>query len=228
VGPREPGTVSEIGHGERSLKVIGNFTIGPGFEAGLLIVSDQTFVRALPPLRLDDVSVGLIKLRPGADVDRVATELRERLPPDVRLRTRAELRAHERHYWVVNTSTGIIFGSGVAVALLFGVVIIYQVLSLEVTNRLSEYATLKALGYSDSFLAFVVLQQAVIFAVLSYVPAYLNALVIYVVSNRLTNLPIGMTLFRASTVFFLSLLMCSFSGLMALRILRRADPVDLF
>jgi putative ABC transport system permease protein len=112
--------------------------------------------------------------------------------------------------------------------LLFGVVIIYQVLSLEVSNRLPEYATLKAMGFSDRYLAVVVLQQGVIFAVLSYIPAYVQALVIYRASTGLTNLPVYMTTTRAVSVFFLSLVMSSLSGLLALRILRRADPVDLF
>ena len=44
----------------------------------------------------------------------------------------------------------------------------------------------------------------------------------------MTNLPIGMTVGRVTGVFILNLVLCCFSGLLALRILRRADPVDLF
>ena len=129
---------------------------------------------------------------------------------------------------MVNTSTGIIFGSGVIVALLFGIVIIYQVLSLEVNSRLPEYATLKAMGFSDGYLALIVLQQAVLMAVLSYIPGFLMALGIYAAGRVVTHLPVTMTVARAVGVFLASLVMCSFSGLMAIRILRRADPVDLF
>jgi putative ABC transport system permease protein len=142
--------------------------------------------------------------------------------------TRPEVRAKERHYWEVSTSTGIIFFCGVLVAILFGVVITYQVLSLDVTHRLPEYATLKALGFSDRDLSLVVLQQAVIFAVVSYVPGYAFALAIYYFGHRFTGLPIGMTPGRAVAVFVVNLVLCCLSGLLALRILRRADPVDLF
>jgi putative ABC transport system permease protein len=108
------------------------------------------------------------------------------------------------------------------------VVITYQVLSLEVNSRLAEYATLKALGFSDAWLSGVVLQQAVLFALVSYAPGYLFALGIYRLGHDVTALPIGMTAGRAAGVFVVNLLLCCLSGVLALRILRRADPVDLF
>ena len=226
VGPRYVGLVTQVG--PRNLEVVGQFTIGPGFEAGLAIVSDQTFSRLYPGYSLHNVNLGLVKVRPGADPETVAAELRQALPADVRVMTRSQLAARENRYWVVSTSTGIIFGSGVIVALLFGLVITYQVLSLEVAHRQAEYATLKALGFSNTFLSFIVLQQALLFAVLSFIPGYAISQGIYYVGRVATRLPIHMTLERAVVVFLLTLLMCSLSGLRALRHLRRADPVDLF
>jgi putative ABC transport system permease protein len=226
VGYLPAGQITEVG--TRNLEVIGQFEVGPGFEAGVAIVSDQTFSRLLGGRSLGDVSVGLVKLRPGADARNVADELRAGLPADVRVLTRAELADKERRYWLVSTSTGIIFGCGVLVAILFSIVITYQVLSLEVTHRLAEYATLKALGFSDGYLSRIVLQQAVIFAVVSYVPGFFLAMGIYYVASIMTRLPVYMTAERAAIVFVINLLLCCLSGLLALRILRRADPVDLF
>ncbi|HEY7307730.1 MAG TPA: ABC transporter permease DevC [Gemmataceae bacterium] len=225
VGALPAGQVTEVG--TRNIEIIGQFEVGPGFEAGVAIVGDQTYARLIGrPLR--EVSVGLVKLRSGADARKVAEELRDGLPADVHVLTRAELADKERRYWIVSTSTGIIFGCGVLVAILFGIVITYQVLSLEVMHRLSEYATLKALGFSDGYLSGIVLQQAVIFAVVSYIPGFLIAMVIYYVGSAMTRLPMSMTVERAATVFVVNLLLCCLSGLLALRILRRADPVDLF
>jgi putative ABC transport system permease protein len=226
VGSLQAGQITEVG--TRNLEVIGQFEIGPGFEAGVALVSDQTFSRLFGGRPLSDVNVGLVKLRSGADARRVADELRASLPADVRVLTRAELADKERRYWIVSTSTGIIFGCGVLVAILFGIVITYQVLSLEVTHRLSEYATLKALGFSDGYLSRIVLQQAVLFAVVSYIPGFFFALGIYYLASVMTRLPVNMTAERAVIVFFVNLLLCCLSGLLALRILRRADPVDLF
>jgi len=226
VGPQDTGLITQVG--PINLKIVGKFTIGPGFETGLIVVSDKTFSRLYGGWPLDRVHLGLVKVRRGARPDDVAHELRQHLPDDVQVRTRSEIEAREAHYWVTNTSTGIIFGSGVVVALFFGVVIIYQVLSLEVNSRLPEYATLKAMGFSDLYLALVVLQQAVFMAVLSYIPGFLIALGIYALARDVTNLPISMTATRAVQVFLATLFMCSFSGLMAIRFLRSADPVDLF
>jgi putative ABC transport system permease protein len=226
VGPRDPGLVTQVG--QINLKIVGDFTIGPGFETGLIVVSEDTFSRLYGGWPLDRVSLGLLKVRSDADAEKVARDLRNLLPPDVCILTRNQIRENERKYWVTNTSTGIIFYTGVIMAGLFGSVIIYQVLSLEVNSRLPEYATLKAMGYSDSYLALVVLQQAVFLAVLGYIPGFLIGLGIYVLAVQVTNLPISMTWERAAGVFIATLLMCSFSGLMAIRFLRRADPVDLF
>jgi putative ABC transport system permease protein len=226
LGPVEPGTITEVGL--RNLETIGQFTIGPGYEAGQVMVSESTFSQLSGGRPLRDVNLGLIKLRPGANPATVAEEIQASLPADVRVLTRAQLAAKEQHYWMVSTSTGIIFGCGVLVAVLFGLVITYQVLSMEVTQRLSEYATLKAIGFTDGHLARVVLQQALAIAILSYLPAYAIGLVIYYVSRSVTNLPINMTVERAIGVFLANLVICSLSGLVALRILRRADPVDLF
>ncbi len=226
VGPRHVGLVTQVG--PLNLKVVGEFTIGPGFETGMIVVSDKTFSRLYGGWPLDQVHLGLVNVREGADPQKVAKKLREYLPADGRVQTRDEIEAEEEDSWVTNTSTGIIFGSGVIVALLFGIVIIYQVLSLEVNSRLPEYATLKAMGFSDAYLALVVLQQAVFMAVLSYIPGFLIALGIYATARAVTHLPITMTVWRAVGVFIATLLMCSFSGLMAIRFLRKADPVDLF
>ncbi len=226
IGPQDAGVITEVG--PRNLEIVGQFTIGPGFEAGQMIVSDATFSRMYGGWPLSDVSLGLIKIVPGADPERVAEQLKDSLPANVKVWTRGELEAAEVHYWIVNTSTGIIFGSGVLVAVLFGMVIIYQVLSMEVTSRLSEYATLKAMGFSDSYLAFVIVEQALILAVLSYIPGLVVALGIYWASHEVTKLPVSMTWQRALGVLAATLAMCCVSGVMALRILRKADPVDLF
>lgn len=226
LGPQESGVATEVG--ARNLDIVGQFTMGPGFEAGLIVVGDQTFSRVYGGRSLASVNVGLVKLRAGADPDQVVARLRRDLPADIRVLTRSELAVNEARYWHVNTSTGVIFGCGVLVAILFGVVITYQVLSLEVNQRLPEYATLKAMGFSDAYLSWIVLKQAIIFAVASYVPGLFIATGIYHIGATMTGLPMGMTFARAASVFCVNLLLCCLSGLLALRILRRADPVDLF
>jgi len=49
-------------------------------------------------------------------------------------------------------------------------VIVYQVLSTDVNAHLKEYATFKAMGYNNAYLLSVVFEEAVILAVLGFVP----------------------------------------------------------
>ena len=65
---------------------------------------------------------------------------------------------------MTKTSVGIIFGFGVFVALLVGTAIVYQVLSSDISSRIAEYATLKAIGYPRRYLSRLVLEQALMLA----------------------------------------------------------------
>ena len=56
------------------------------------------------------------------------------------------------------------FSFGVVVGLAVGAIIVYQILFADVSDHLPEYATLKAMGYSNRFVSGVVIQQAVILA----------------------------------------------------------------
>lgn len=231
-GPRSVGTETELNR--TSVKIVGEFTIGTGYGFdGLLLTSDRTYSRTGGE-SLDQPSLGLIKLREEARgrAEEVKNYLTERLYPthprdEVRVLTRAEIEQRERYYWVRRTSVGVIFQMGVAVAFLVGVIFVYQVIATDISDRLAEFATLKAMGYSWLYLSSVVLRQALAFAVLGYLPGYLAALALYEF-GRQSHLLLHMNWHRAVGVLFLSMAMCSLSGLLALRKVKAADPADLF
>ena len=95
-------------------------------------------------------------------------------------------------------------------------------------DKLPEYATLKAMGYSNAFLAGVVIQQAVILAALGFLPAVGLSVLLYRVSGEATRLPLEMTTERGVLVLGLTIAMCVLSALMALRKVRSADPAEIF
>ena len=167
-------------------------------------------------------------IRADADPDQVARHLREILPPDAQVLTRAELFEHETNHWVTLTSTGLIFGFGVIVALIVGLVILNQTLSTQITRQLPQYATLKAMGYTDRDLTDIVVTLAVIMSTIGFIPASAMATVLYAVVRRLTILPIEMTSARMVGVLAIAWIISVLSALLALRVMRRADPVDLF
>jgi len=134
----------------------------------------------------------------------------------------------ERNYWANNTAIGFIFSLGTAMGFIVGTVIVYQILYSEVTDNLSEYATLKAIGYSQNYLLTVILQEAFMLAVLGYIPGFTCSVIMYNVARDATLLPIIMSFSKAFTVIMLTLLMCSISGMIAIRKLDSADPADIF
>ncbi len=215
---------------QRAVTIGGIYHLGSGFVGlGVAVVSDINFTRIFPEQGgLSDINLGLLTLRPGAEPDAAAARLRAILPADAQVFTRKELTDHEVNHWVTNTSTGLIFGFGVIVAVIVGLVILNQTLSTQITRQLPQYATLKAMGYTDRQLGGIVVAIATILSTVSYIPAFLISIVIYWIIRQATPLPIEMTLARMLTVLAIAWVMSAMSALISLRILHRADPVELF
>ncbi len=142
--------------------------------------------------------------------------------------SQAELVAWERRYWEEATPIGFIFTFGSLMGLVVGMVIVYQILFSDIAGHLREYATLKAMGYSNFYLCRAVLSAAFILAVLGFLPGFGLSVFLYDVIGKGTFLPLEMDVERATSVFLMILTMCDLAGLLAVRKLRDADPADMF
>jgi putative ABC transport system permease protein len=140
----------------------------------------------------------------------------------------AEQLRWERARWLQDTPIGMIFTMGVVLSFIIGAAIVYMILANDVSNRLPEYATLKAMGYSHWALARIVLVQSWLLAILSYLPAVLISFLLYELTAGLSRIPTAMTWERFWGVLGLAFLMCSASGIMAMLRLWRAEPASLF
>ncbi|MEH1814419.1 MAG: ABC transporter permease DevC [Nostoc sp.] len=213
----------------RRIKVGGLFTLGASFGAdGNLITSDINFFRIFNNRQKGLIDIGLIRLKPGADANVVAQQLRKYLPNEVNVLTKQEFIDFERSYWANSTAIGFIFTLGTVMGFIVGTVIVYQILYTEVADHLAEYATLKAIGYTQNYLLTVILQEALLLAVLGYFPGIVFALFMYDSARNATLLPVFMSFERATMVLILTMLMCIISGAIAVRKLRSADPADIF
>ena len=209
--------------------VTGLFTMGVTFAADInLITSSTNFKNYFPNQNSDDIQMGVIQLEPGVNPLQVKATLESFLDPSVKVMTIPQLAETEVKYWRRNTSFGIIFGLGVLVGLAVGCIIVYQILYSDVSDHLSEYATLKAIGYDDSFVVGIILQEALILAVLAFWPSLLLSLGLYGFLASSTSLMVQMTTQRAALVFLFTLAMCSGSGWLATGKLRQLDPADIF
>jgi putative ABC transport system permease protein len=214
---------------DRGITIAGLYTLGTSFGIdGSLVSSETNFLRLFPGRERGLIELGAVRLEPGADPIRVRDAIRAQVERDVLVLTHDEFRAKEIAYWDASTPIGYVFSFGVAVGLVVGGIIVYQILFADVNDHLPEYATLKAMGYSNGFLAGVVLQQALVLASLGFLPAVGVAVLLYRISGEATRLPLVMTAERAAVVFGLTVAMCSVSALLALRKVRSADPAEIF
>ena len=235
----------------RQIQVGGIFELGASFGAdGNLITSDLNFLRIFqskPKRGLIDI--GLIKLKPGANSESVANQLSNFFCKEVRGLSRAEKNVPrknryecknvevltkqefidlEKAYWTSSTGIGFIFTLGTVMGFVVGTVIVYQILYSEVSDHLSEYATLKAMGYTQRYLLLVVFTEALILSIIGYLPGLTFAMFQYKMARDATLLPILMTSNRAVSVLIMTILMCFISGAIAVRKLEAVEPADIF
>ncbi|MBW4559256.1 MAG: ABC transporter permease DevC [Trichormus sp. ATA11-4-KO1] len=215
---------------KRTITISGAFKLGASFGAdGTLISSDENFLRLFPRRQAGSISLGLINIQPGYDSQQVAAALRLHLQnEDVKVLTREEFIKFEEDYWKTDSPIGFIFSLGVSMGFIVGVIIVYQVLSTDVNAHLKEYATFKAMGYRNSYLLGVIFEEAIILAVLGFIPGLIVPLGLYQLARNATNLPVYMTLLRAVVVLLLTIIMCAISGIIATQKLQSADPADMF
>lgn len=213
----------------RRIRIGGLFEVGNSFGInGALITSDLNYLRMFPERKPSNVSVGLIQLEPEASAQETRNAIATALPRDVAVLTREQFKAMEVAYWNYNTPIGYVFNFGVVMGFVVGAIIVYQILFSDVQDHLKEYATLKAMGYTDGYLSRVVLQQAAVLAVAGFVPALLLTWQLFKQAGAATNLPLTLTPGLGGQVLVLTLCMCVGAGLLALRKVRSADPADVF
>ena len=234
--------------GPNRIQIVGTFRLGTGMASnGACLTSPDGYVQACPWQSIDEVNFGLLKLEDSVSPQEIKQNLQALygIPPrpdekddfypashltntDVEILTREEVNAVEEYRWVVDTPLGQIFTMGVWVAMFVGVAIVYQVLSTDIANMMSEYATLKAMGYSNRYLTIVVLQQSVMLAILGYLPSLAISRFLYWLVEAQSGMPMFLTPEIIVKVLLLAIAICVVSGMAALRKLYQADPADLF
>ncbi|MBE9190363.1 FtsX-like permease family protein [Gloeocapsopsis crepidinum LEGE 06123] len=213
----------------RTITIAGLFELGASFTTdGILLTSDQSFLRLFPSRQAGQVSLGLVQVQPGSDPEAVVEDLNAYLPQDVKAMTKQGFVDFEKAYIDQNQPIAFVFGLATTIGFIVGIVIVYQILSTDVNDHLAEYATFKAMGYRDRYLLGAIFEEALILAAIGFIPGVGVSLGLYSLLRQVGALPIYMLLLRLVLVFTLTVVMCSLSGIVATRQLRSADPADIF
>lgn len=218
----------------KTVHLVGTFDLGADFaHDGNLVMSAENFASFFPerlqggdPLAV--VDLGIIRLRTGADLDAVRQTIDELLDDRVFVFTRQQFRDKEIEFWDNSTPIGIIFFAGKVIGFVVGMVICYQVIYSDIADHMSEFATLKAMGYGTKYFIGLIVVEAVYLSLIGFVPGLVASTGLYALLARSTGLLLKMTLASMALVLMLTLAMCISSGVLAVRKLLAADPATLF
>jgi putative ABC transport system permease protein len=209
------------------VRIGGLFKLGPSFGVdGNLVVNYSTILRIFKEREPDRIDIGAIIVKPGTDLQQFKANLLAYLPDDVKVYTRQEFVDVEKGYWSVRTPIGFIFSLMVTMGFVIGVVVVYQILYTNIASHMVAYATLKAIGFKNTYLLNLVFQQAGVLAVLGYIPGFAISLGLYDVASNATRLPVTMDIGKMLVVFISTVSMCFISAFFSMLKLRSIDPAD--
>jgi putative ABC transport system permease protein len=226
IGPVTPGTRAEINN--EAVTVTGQFQLGLFFYgegSGLVRNADFTRLTGRVP---GSITMGLLRLERGADPADVKARLMKSLPSGTLVLTRGELIAQERAYFLSTKPVGIMMYISMLIAYLVGTVILIQVLSTDISTRMGEYAVLKAMGFSMTFVYGVGAAQAALLSLGGLIPALMLGMLVLWGIEFQTHLPTGLGLGLTVSMVAIALVLAAGAAAIALRRLAQADPAELF
>ena len=187
-----------------------------------------TLNRARQLLGVDDEKSTflLVKLAPGADVQKVRADLAQRLE-SAEVLTKDDFENRSLKQWLFRTGAGLALIGGAILGSLVGTVIVAQTLYSSTKDHIHEFATLRALGSSKAYIHKVILAQAGLSAVMGYILGMAIALLV-LYASRNSSLPLVMTPGLAFWLFALTLFMCAISALSAIVKVTKIDPATVF
>jgi putative ABC transport system permease protein len=196
------------------------------FTTSPYIFTSLNKARALLSVPSDQASFYLLRLTPGADPIAVKRELASRLP-GTSVFTKAEFRERNLDYWLFGTGAGVALLGGALLGLIIGTVVVAQTLYSSTKDHLTEFATLRALGSSSSYIHKVILTQAGVSALTGYALGIGVSLIVATGSGQ-TAMPILLTARLAAFVFVITVAMCAISAISSIFKVTRIDPAMVF
>lgn len=225
---------SSVELASQKLTLVGTFDMGTDFaHDGNLMMSAENFARFFPHRKrfgdpLSIVDIGVVKVQSTYSINDVHKVLLKTLSKDVFVLTRQEYLDKEILFWDKSTPIGTIFLAGKIIGFVVGMVICYQVIYSDIADHMPEFATLKAMGYSTRYFIALIVVEALLLAIVGFLPGTLASVGLYSWLGAQTGLLMQMDRYSVAFVLAATILMCTASGLLAVRKLLAADPANLF
>jgi putative ABC transport system permease protein len=180
------------------------------------------------------ISFILIKAKPGENLAQLKQRLEDELPktkddlPEIQVLTQLEMSQLTQAYWRKSTGVGFILGLGAVVGMVVGTVVVGQILYSSVTDHLTEFGTLKAMGAPDWYIYRVIIEQAMWMAVLGYIPGLGLCLGLGAWTSQTRAIQILINPSLAAAVLGMTVIMCSAAAIFAIQKVTQLDPAMVF
>jgi putative ABC transport system permease protein len=168
----------------------------------------------------------LVRLADGTDVESVRSQLNETLAKAEAL-TPAQFRSRSLSFWLFGTGAGAALFAGAMLGMIVGIVIVAQTLYASTKDHLNEFATLRAIGSSATYIHAVTLIQALLSAIIGFgIAAGIGMFIVKATSE--SALPVLITPMMIGALFVLTVAMCVLSAVSAIVQVVRIDPATAF
>jgi putative ABC transport system permease protein len=195
---------------------IRSFTTTPYVFSG---IAEARLYTGLPP---SFTTHFLVRLKHGSDLVLVRRNILAN-NPGIRVLTPDQFREQSRLFWLFRTGAGAALVAGALLGVIVGTAIVAQTLYSSTKEHLYEFATLRAMGASNSFIYQVITYQALLNAVLGFVIATcIGIAVVFVTAN--SALQIVITRDLIIELLILTILMSIVSAAAAIVRVVRVDP----
>ncbi len=196
------------------------------FTTSPFIFTSMKKAREILSVPSDQATFYVVNLLPGVSPALVKQELAAKLP-DVSVYTKAEFLKLNLDYWLFGTGAGVALLGGALLGLVIGTVIVAQTLYSSTKDHLTEFATLRALGSSSSYIHKVILVQAIVSAVIGFAIGIAVSLVVAQFSE-VTPMPIVLTPLLAILLLGATVAMCAISAIASIFKVTKIDPAMVF
>jgi len=206
----QPVTVGAVTDGIRS------FTTAP------YVFSDLDSARTYTGLPASFASHFLVRLQPGADVEQTRQNILANIS-GIQALTPDQFREQSRSFWLFRTGAGAALVAGALLGIIVGTVIVAQTLYSSTKEHLYEFATLRAMGASDSYIYQVIICQALLNAIIGFaIAALLGFAIVHYTAKSALQVVISPSLIIE--LFVLTIIMCIVSAIAAIFRVVRVDP----
>ncbi len=206
----EPVTVGAVSDGIRS------FTMTP------YVFTDLDGARTYTGYPANLVSYFLVRAKPGADIERIRQDILTNVS-SVQVLTPDQFREQSRSFWLFGTGAGAALVAGALLSVIVGTAIVAQTLYSSTKDHIYEFATLRAVGASNSYIYKVIVIQALINAVIGFSIAALIGIAVVHFTEK-SALQVIMPLGLMAELFLVTIVMCTVSAIAAIIRVVRVDP----